>query len=75
MSTGENRMHSHSGLERELSYPKNFVIVDKSFKECFDPQSIKEEFFLLRDGRKIEYIKVPTLDFVRKGGLFKNLNS
>lgn len=74
MSTGENRMHSHSGLEKELEYPKRYVIVDKSFRDSFSAKDILEEFSLIREGRKIEYIKVPVLEFIKKGGIFKNLN-
>lgn len=70
MSEGILRLHSHSALERELKYPKHIVLVDEEYKPVFfgcgaDITTVKYR------GRN--YIKVPTLLFAQKGGMFKNL--
>lgn len=73
MSNGETQMHNHSGLEKEIRFPKRFVLVDESFRDRFHPKAI-EDFSVTRYGQKFNFIKVPILDFIRKGGVFKNLN-
>lgn len=58
-------LHSHSALERSLLFPKGVVLVDERFAGLFgDPQ-------MLGHGG-VQYAKVPILDFVRRGGVFKN---
>lgn len=70
MSHGIDYLHSHSGLERELSFPKNIVLVDAKYKDLFKEKEIKAFKY---DG--IEYYKVPILSFVKKNGQFKNLKA
>ena len=65
----EEVLHSHSGLERTLVMPKSKVIVDAKFKklfplECIDPFTYNG----------IHYLVVPTLLFVKRNGVFKNLD-
>lgn len=67
MSHGKEYLHSHSGLERELRFPKHTVLVDERFGHLF---KIKQPFVR----NKILYYKVPILDFVNQGGVFKNLS-
>lgn len=68
MSFNTDYLHSHSALERELRFPKNIVLVDTCYGDRFD-DTMKESFVYL----KKEYLKVPTLAFVERGGVFKNL--
>lgn len=72
MSTGEIQLHNHSGLEKEIRFPKRFVLVDTSFRDRFNPNRI-ENFSTTINGKKLNFIKVPTLDFIKKGGVFRNL--
>lgn len=66
MSFGKEYLHSHSGLERELRFPKHTVLVDEIYGDLF---LVKQPFVK----NKISYYKVPTMEFVNKGGVFKNL--
>ena len=63
------RLHSHSGLERELDMEKRFVLVDEEFKNRFIKDNIEAVVY-----NNITYYKVPILSFVKNGGVFKNLN-
>lgn len=67
MSYGKDYLHSHSGLERELRFPKHIVLVDEKYGHLFK----KSVPFKHGD---IMYYKVPTIDLVKKGGVFKNLS-
>lgn len=66
-------MHSHSGLEREMRFPKSLVAIDERWLDRFADIAdvIKLEPFS-RHGMK--YYKVPILYFVKKGGVFKNFS-
>ena len=68
MSNGVNFLHSHSGIERELHFPKDIVLVDEKYEDLF----LKDLCKTFQYKRKT-YLKVPISEFVRKGGLFKNL--
>jgi len=67
MSGKFNVLHSHSGLERELKFPKHTVLVDEEYKDMFLGDTIENFKY---NGRI--YCKVPILSFVNKGGIFKN---
>lgn len=67
MSYGKDYLHSHSGLERELRFPKHIVLVDEKYGHLFK----KSVPFKHGD---IMYCKVPIMDFVKNGGVFKNLS-
>ena len=70
MSRGMDILHSHSGLERELGVPKHQVLVDAKFIHMFaSDRAIPVEYC------NVKYFKVPTLSFVKNGGLFKNFSS
>ena len=69
MSNGVNYLHSHSGLERELNFPKDVVLVDEKYRDMF-PEDMRKLFIYKRR----EYYKVNIAYFVRKGGQFKNLH-
>jgi len=60
------QLHSHSGLEREIKFPKHIVLIDEDFCDMFP---IREKMVY----NKKVYYKVPILDFIRNGGRFKNL--
>ena len=68
MSRGISVLHSHSGIEKELKFPKHIVLVDECFGGLFPDEAIKPFRY---DGEM--YYKVPILMFVEKGGVFKNL--
>lgn len=70
MSHGLEILHSHSGLERDLKFPKHTVLIDAKFVHLFN----KDTAISFRYGG-IDYFKVNILQFVRNGGVFKNLNS
>ncbi len=72
MSYGISFLHSHSGLERELHFPKHYVLIDAKFKSLFVDGIVKIEPFKYNG---ILYYKVPIMYFVRMGGVFKNLNT
>lgn len=67
MSHGLTQLHSHSGIEREYKFPKHEVLVDEMFGDMFP---FKQPFMF--NGKS--YYRVPTIDFVKKSGIFKNLN-
>lgn len=69
MSKGLNYLHSHSGLERDLRFPKHIVLVDARFANMFDGEPCAPFTY-----NRIEYIQVNILSFVHKGGVFKNLS-
>ena len=66
------QMHSHSGLEGALGFPKHIVLVDARFASIFHKNGINTTPF---KHMNVEYIKVPILAFVKCGGVFKNFNS
>jgi hypothetical protein len=69
MSRGYDFLHSHSGLERDLKFPKHTVLIDKEFEDLF--KSVPHTSFRFN---KIDYVKVNTYDFYLRGGVFKNLS-
>lgn len=70
MSHGLEYLHSHSALERELKLPKHMVLIDAKFVHMFASTSaVPLEYCQVR------YFKVPTLAFIKMGGIFKNLSS
>mgnify|MGYP007012482890 CR=1 FL=1 len=71
MSKGLNILHSHSGLERELRFPKHIVLVDATFASVFHRYGMNTVPF---KHRNVEYVKVAILDFIKVGGVFKNLD-
>lgn len=66
----EEKLHSHSGLERELMMPKHKVLVDFKFAPMFDLADIGDVFE--RNGKK--YAEVETKAFIKFNGVFKNLD-
>ena len=72
MSYGIGTLHSHSGLERELKFPKHIVLVDTKFASLFHQHGFDTTPFVYKG---IEYVKAPTLGFVKLGGTFKNLDA
>jgi hypothetical protein len=71
MSKGLTVIHSHSGLERNLKLPKYVVLVDANFASVFHKYGIGTKPYKYNN---VDYIKVRTLDFVKVGGVFKNLD-
>lgn len=69
MSQGVPFLHSHSGLERDLNFPKHTVLVDAIYASRFE--DVPTTPFM--HGKR-KYLKVNILAFVHKGGRFKNLN-
>lgn len=70
MSDGVRYLHSHSWIERELSFPKHTVLIDEEYESLFSDIGIKTELFKYK-GKN--YYKVPVLAFIRRCGRFKNL--
>lgn len=66
MSVGKDFLHSHSGLERELKFPKHTVLVDERYGELFVDRAQFQY-------NGVIYYKVSTIEFANKGGVFKNL--
>ena len=66
MSHGKDYLHSHSGLERELKFPKHIVLVDEKYGHLFT-----NPIPFVKGG--ISYCKVSISEFVHNGGVFKNL--
>ena len=62
-------LHSHSGLERDLKFPKYTVLVDVWFADMF---GMKESDAIKINEHK--YLKVNTLAFANAGGRFKNFS-
>lgn len=71
MSNGTLYLHSHSGIERENKFPKHIVLVDEKFKDLFSDGAVDLASFKYRGNL---YYKVPILQFINKGGIFKNLD-
>ena len=57
-------LHSHSRIERELEFPKHMVLVDEEYGYLFKK-------YIHFKYRGVSYYKVPTLEFVENGGIFK----
>ena len=68
MSVGVTYLHSHSGLEKMLNFPKRVVLIDAQYREMFLDCYVEQFTY-----NKINYIKVPTYAFYKRGGVFKNL--
>ena len=68
MSHGIKYLHSHSAIELEQNFPKHIVLVDEEYKNLFI-DCIKEIKPYKYKGKT--YYKVPTIIFVKKGGVFK----
>lgn len=66
MSNDCHYLHSHSGIEKKLMFPKNIVLVDNKYKDLFVSCKTSKMMY-----NGIEYLKVPILSFVYKGGVFK----
>lgn len=75
MSQSVNYLHSHSGLERMLKdndlNNKSHVLIDEKFKGMFADGATPLKPFRYNH---IQYYKVPIMAFVKKGGVFKNLD-
>lgn len=67
-----NDLHSHSALEREMRMPKSCVLVDIEHERLFE--GVRELTRRIKCENGVTYLQVPTLVFVRKGGIFKNFN-
>lgn len=66
MSKDLQHLHSHSGIEKKLLFPKNIVLVDSMYENLFvSCKTTKMEY------NGVEYLKVPILSFVHNGGVFK----
>jgi hypothetical protein len=70
MSYGMTTLHSHSALERLLNYPKHIVIIDENYSYLFDRESVSLKPFKYNG---VVYLQCPIMDFVKVGGVFKNL--
>lgn len=66
MSKGCDYLHSHSGLEIELKFPKHFVLVDEKYEKMFN-------YAVPFVHNNTMYLKVRTIDFANNGGVFKFL--
>ncbi len=74
MSEGLTTLHSHSGLERELKFPKHIVLVDEIHEdELIGTEQKKSVTFKRFKNGGVTYIEVPIMTFVNNGGVFKNL--
>ena len=67
MTANFRHLHSHSGLEKKLLFPKNKVLVDKDFLHLFSNKQAEKFVY-----KQMEYYRVPIMAFVMKGGVFKN---
>ena len=67
MGSNLNVLHSHSGLERSLGFSKQQVLIDEVFGEAFLIKSLFK-----RNGKR--YYAVHIMDFVKRGGVFKNFS-
>lgn len=72
MSQGYSQMHSHSGLEGALGFPKHIVLVDAQFASVFHKIGVNTTPFRHHG---VDYIKVPIMAFVLNGGVFRNLDA
>lgn len=68
MSAGVGFLHSHSGIERDLKFPKDVVLVDVCYENIFEDVPHKPFMF-----KKHKFLQVNILNFLHKGGVFKNL--
>ena len=57
-------LHSHSRIERELEFPKHMVLVDEEYGYLFKK-------YIPFKCRGVSYYKVPIMEFVENGGIFK----
>lgn len=64
-------LHSHSGLERRIGLNKRSVLIDEMFKHHFDGLDVKPKRVTYNG---IRYYAVPVIEFIKKGGKFKNLD-
>lgn len=62
-----NQLHSHSGIEREMKFPKFIVLVDEKFGNLFNGEQIVPFLY-----KRKKYYKVSIKSFIRNGGVFKN---
>ena len=67
MASNFDKLHSHSGLERSLDFSKQQVLIDEQFGELF-----KVKNPMSHNGK--HYYSVHIMDFVKRGGAFKNFN-
>lgn len=67
MTANFKRLHSHSGIEKKLLFPKNIVLIDKEYVHLFPSEQVSKNVY-----NQTEYYRVPIMSFVRKGGVFKN---
>lgn len=68
-------MHSHSGLEREIKYPKHKVLVDEEYEDVLIDTALKKSIKFNRvKYNNVTYIEVPIMLFVKNGGVFKSLD-
>lgn len=75
MSQGYNFLHSHSGLEREIKYPKYKVLVDEEYEDMLTDGTLKNQIKFSRVKlNNVTYIEVPVSLFIKNGGVFKNLS-
>lgn len=69
MASYIDSMHSHSGLENSLGYPKHLVLVDEKYEDLFLEANIRVVKVSIKNKK---YLRVPILAFVKLGGQFKN---
>lgn len=72
MRKADNFMHSHSALERDLKFPKSYVLVDEEFSPIFVEEGV---FVAPVTICGVSYVKVPIMAFIKLGGVFKNFAS
>lgn len=63
-----NLLHSHSEIEGKLLMPKNRVLVDERFRDMFGEFCNPKTLVVYQRER---FYSVPTILFVRKGGIFQ----
>lgn len=69
MSSGIDKLHSHSLLEQKLHFQKDIVLVDAIYREVFRGERGIKLFVY----DNVKYYKVPIMTFVKHGGCFKAL--
>ncbi len=72
MKKADNFLHSHSALERDLKFPKSYVLVDEEYSYMFEESGIVAVPVTICG---VNYVKVPVMAFVKLGGVFKNFSS
>lgn len=65
-------LHSHSAYEREKKFPKDKVLIDERFKPMFEERHLFVEDYMPESK---QFCVVRILDFVKLGGVFKNVYS